>query len=447
LKVRSGRACLKGFVGALTPVLLLFASDTSASAQSVSDYTRGLDPLLQGMLARPQDLETTLRYSVNATAAGDIESAISTYERLLFYNPMLSSVRYELGILYFRLGSYEMARGYFESALQLQDMPADLRGKAEDFIATIDRKLQPDQFSGFAQAGVRYQSNASAGPGAQGVLASGKTFNSRFFAQPDWNGFGSFLVNYSHDFGNQRGDTFEASIAGYDAQQFRLNQFDIGMLELRAGPRFGIFPDGANGLTLKPYLVASGAVLGGAPYYGNVGGGGTVHATLANVAFDPYVEVVQQSFLNSGFYPLASGLSGTLSTAAFQAAGPVYSGLGWQTRLTYAHADDVNASYSYNRYTAELWLPWNFAVPNTTGTWTLTPNAGVSLWAYDMPDPTIDPLNTQRSVEWWVGLNLNIPVWKQFGIGLATQYHVVSSNIAVFSMKDLSFIVGPTLKF
>ncbi|HEX3989739.1 MAG TPA: hypothetical protein VHX39_01070 [Acetobacteraceae bacterium] len=427
--------------------MALVLSGVTASAQSASDVAGNIDPLFQGLLAQPASFDNTLKYGVSATQAGDIESAIGTFEQLLFYNPTLSRVRFELGVLYYRLGSYDMARGYFQSALEMKDISADMRQKADEFLAVIDKKLQPDQFSGFAQAGLRYQTNASAGAGPQPALASGLTFDKRFFAQSDWNGFGAFGLNYSHDFGNQRGDTFEATILGYDAQQFTLHQFDIGLMELRAGPRFAISADGANGATLKPYAIATGAVLADAPYYGGVGGGVTMHANVGNVALDPYVEIVQQSFRNSSFYPLASGLSGTQSTYALAANGPIFAGLDWQSRVAFAHANDVFDPYSYNRYSADVWLPWKFTMAGDSRAWTLTPTAGVSRWLYKAPDPAIDPTTTQHSLEWRVGLGLDVPIWQQFTLGLLVEYRTVSSNVAVFSMHDLAVTAGPALKF
>ena len=191
-----------------------------ATAQVGGDFASNTNPSFQGILARPGDLNNTLQYAASASA-DNIESAIGTYEQLLFYNPSLSRVRFELGVLYYRLGSYEMARGYFDTALKEPDISPELRQRAEDLLAIVDKKLQPDQFSGFVQSGLRYQTNASAGPGPQTALASGRTFNSRFFAQSDWNWFGAFGLNYVHDFEDQNGDTFEASAIGYDAQQFR----------------------------------------------------------------------------------------------------------------------------------------------------------------------------------------------------------------------------------
>ncbi len=119
--------------------------------------------------------------------AGDIESAISTYEQLLFYNPKLSQTRFQLGVLYYELGSYDMARGYLETALQMRDVTPDLQQKIADLLELVDKKLQVDQFSGYAQTGLRWQSNASQGPGSQTTLASA----SPSMAPPNRTGTGS----------------------------------------------------------------------------------------------------------------------------------------------------------------------------------------------------------------------------------------------------------------
>jgi hypothetical protein len=447
LQVRPRRAFLRRFVGALAPIALLALAAVSASAQAPSDFAGNLSPLFQGILARPSDLNNTLQYAASASAE-DIESAIGTYEQLLFYNPTLSRVRFELGVLYFRLGSYEMARSYFQTALQMRDIAPDLRERAEDLIAIIDKKLQVDQYTGYVQTGLAYQTNPGAGPGAQTVLASGRRFNSSFFSKPDWNWFGAFGLNYVHDFEDQNGDTFEASAVGYDAQEFSLHQFDIGLLEVRAGPRFGIPTGNPNTtLSIKPYLVATGAMLADAPYYGGLGGGLTLHTNVGNVALDPYAEIVQQSFRSSSLYPLASGLSGTLSTYGLQASGPLSSGLGWQSRLGYGHANDNYGPYGYDVYAADIWLPWNFSFPGDGRLWTLIPTAGVSRWLYAAPDPNIDPVLTPRSTEWRVGLGLQIPIWKQIVLGTLVQYRADQSNVAAFTMHDLSVSAGPTFKF
>jgi hypothetical protein len=429
------------FAGALAPALMLVLSGPPARAQTTSDL---MSPLFQGILAQPGNLDNTLKYAALAPA-GDVESAISTYEQLLFYNPNLSSVRFELGVLYYRLGSYEMARSYFASAMKMADATPALRQRSKDLIEGIDKKLQPDQLSGFAQTGFRYQTNAALGPAGQTVLASGKLFNNSFTARPDWNWFGAFGVNYVHDFEQQNGNTFEASVVGYDAQQFKLHQFDVGVLELRVGPRFGIPAVGE--LSIKPYFVATGATLADAPYYGGLGGGLTARAKIGDLLLDPYAEIVQQGFRNQTLYPLAAGMNGLLSTVGLQATGPVYSSLSFQSRLTYAHADASFNPFSYNAYVADVWLPWNFSPLNDGRIWTLTPTAGVSWWQYAAPDPTVDPTTTPHILEWRVGLGLEVPIWKLLNLGLLAQYRADVSNIPAFSMRDFNVTGGPILRF
>jgi hypothetical protein len=68
---------------------LLFASTVSVFAQTPSGFGGDLNPLFQGILSRPSDLSNTLQYAALAPSS-DVESAISTYEQLLFYNPKLS---------------------------------------------------------------------------------------------------------------------------------------------------------------------------------------------------------------------------------------------------------------------------------------------------------------------------------------------------------------------
>src|SRR5579871_5755657 len=118
LRIHGWRAFWKRCAGAVAPLALLFAYGLPASAQTPSGFGGDLTPLFQGILNQPADLANTLRYAALAPS-GDVESAISTYEQLLFYNPKSSSVRFELGVLYYRLGSYEMAHEYFSTALQM----------------------------------------------------------------------------------------------------------------------------------------------------------------------------------------------------------------------------------------------------------------------------------------------------------------------------------------
>ena len=178
---------------------------------------------------------------------------------------------------------------------------------------------------------------------------------------------------------------------------------------------------------------------------GGLGGGLTAHAVVANVSLDPYAEIVQQSYRNSALYPLASGLSGTLSTVGVLASGPIAYGLGWQSRVAYAHDDDQFAFDSYNSFAADVWLPWTFSWGGAP--WTVIPTGGVTYWQYGAPDPFVAPLTTAQTTEWRVGLGLEVPIWGKLVFASLVQYRDDTSNVAAFSFRDLSVTFGPMFRF
>ena len=132
-RTRSAAAWRERLVGstiALAVALLLGASVAAAEtgsgeatpetrAQLEAEYNQAFGQ----MLKNPADLDVTFRFAKLATKLGNDEAAISALERMLLFNPDLPRVRFELGVLYFRLGSYDIARSYFTEARDAPDSP------------------------------------------------------------------------------------------------------------------------------------------------------------------------------------------------------------------------------------------------------------------------------------------------------------------------------------
>ena len=70
-------------------VVLLIAFTITALGQSAWDFTKTTDPLFAGVLIHPGSLANTIDYATASATRGDIESAISAFEQLRFYNPRL----------------------------------------------------------------------------------------------------------------------------------------------------------------------------------------------------------------------------------------------------------------------------------------------------------------------------------------------------------------------
>jgi low affinity Fe/Cu permease len=74
---------------------MVVALTATVSAQTGSNFLSNIDPLFAGVLARPGNLDNTIQYAASAAAHGDIESAISAYEQLRFYNSHQGAVTIE----------------------------------------------------------------------------------------------------------------------------------------------------------------------------------------------------------------------------------------------------------------------------------------------------------------------------------------------------------------
>jgi hypothetical protein len=427
------------------------AAEDGGAAGTKAQYAA----LLQRTISHPADLDAAFRYAQMATARGDYEAAIGAYDRMLLHNPRLPRVRLELGALYFRLGAYAEAKGYFDQVLAERGTPPAVREKIEVFLAAMRAGPQAAQkeWSFFAQTGLRYQTNAGFGPDSNFVYALGQNalLAKPFRKRPDWNWFGLSTLGWAHPFANGAG-ALEASLVGYYSKQFQVGRLDLGFLELQFGPRFAL--PWAKGSSIKVYGIGNVATLAGEPFLASAGGG--VSLTLpvsATVTAQPFVEYRNRNFRDSSTYPTADQLTGDLVTTGLIAGGPlpVVKGLSWGARLAY-DANRVPSAFafnSYDRFSVDVLLSYAF-----TASWAgaphqvvVTPQAGYSYAKYARPDPLINPTITRADNEWRLGLGFDVQLWKHVGLSTQIQYDAIQSSVRNFTANDLSFTFGPTVRF
>jgi hypothetical protein len=418
------------------------------------------ETLFQQTLRNPGDLDASFRFAEVASAVGDPEAAIGALERMLFFNPQLARVKLELGVLYFRLGSYEMARSYFNAAVEAPDTPAEVRLRVAQFQSEIDRRLRTTQFSGFYQAGLRYQSNANAGPNGIIVRALGQdaTLSTQFRRQGDWNAFVLGGGRFIYDFGNQRGDVFEADAIGYYSKQFSIERLDTGLIEVQAGPRFALLPDAWPGSSIKPYLVAGAISLGSASYMRAWGAGVTLAFPFAYALVEPGYEVRQRDYDNSTNYPTAKDQSGRFQSGYLRMSGPLYAFgatlVRWQLRGA-LNVQEARAPFTgsranaYRQWTVDLALPWEFEatfLPQTRR-WTVSPFVGFSRSTFDEPNPIVDPVVARKDREWRVGAGFDMPLTDMIGIAGLISYTHVNSSLPNYEIRNFTVSLGPTGRF
>jgi tetratricopeptide (TPR) repeat protein len=423
----------------------------ASMAWSCLAFGQGQPDLYQRVLNDPSNVQLTIQYAEQAKQRGDYEAAISAYERLLLFNPALSQLKYELGQLYFELESYAVARTYFEASIAAPNTPVNLQDGAKAYIAEIDRRLSPNRYRVYLHSGLRYQSNANAGPGSDLVRLGGQPANlagTSFASRPDWNAFGLGVLEYEHDFGNARGDSFEASLAGYYAKQFEVSRVDLGAAELQAGPRFALFPETILGATTKIYGIVNGFTLGDDPYLRTLGGGVSVRwKSSPTLVFDSAFEYRNRKYFDSTDYPNASQQTGDLYTFATSGTGRLYGPVRWLFRTGYDWNSSGFEFWSYKRPFVDVGLSNPVLMPWFNRSWLFTAYAGLSKTSYSQPDPSVDPAITREDREWHLGLNIDADLAWNVGMRLNLYYQNNDSNLETFAYKNFAVSFGPTIRF
>jgi Tetratricopeptide repeat len=428
-------------------------SQPPAPPSTTEEKRIAADLLFKRLLIKPDDLDAGFRYADLEAELGDYEAAIGALERMLYYSPNLPRVKLQLGVLYFHLRSYEMARNYFEAVLNAPDLPPDVETEVQTYIAAVDKAVAINQFSVNGQFGLAYQTNANAGPNSPNVLALGQNalLSPQFQKTADWNAFGLVTAHDFYDFNDQRGDGWESDLIAYYAQQFRVTRLDLGLVELHTGPRIGIGDYG--GLTVHPYAIGNVLTLGGANYL-NTGGAGVSLNWPVNeyVTLTPGVEFRNRWFYNSDNYPTAAGQSGGQWIGFALGSGllsPAW-GLSWQGRVSYTDSNASYGPYAFHDLSIDFGLPYSFAAPafaHTGSLWTFTPSAGFSYTPYLEPDPIVSSTITRTDRQWRVAGVLDATFYKNLGFTLQVQYLRTYSTISNYSLSDFLVAGGPTFHF
>ena len=448
----------EAFRGAATALAVFFclaspegALAQSAAASSAAASNPEYQALFRRMYANPQDMDATFRFAELAARLGDYEAAIGALERVLLYNPNLARVKVELGQLYLRIGGIEVAHSYFEQAIATPGATPEVQAAAQQLLSSGTTAAAPTGFSLYVNSGMRYQSNASSGSSAALIRSFGDLtpLNGRFTKAPDWNYFTLATAGYTHDLGG--GVAAEYNLFGYYAKQLTLSRFDLGVVELQAGPRIAIPSAFFSDASVKVYGIGTVSWLAEDPYYSGAGVGVSSRFTFAETRFEPSYEYRDRDFKNSDLYTTTFQQTGVLQVAALNADSKFF-GQAWFARVSGGWNRTDNAIFdfnSYDRLTADIALPMPYSLNWWGRDWqfVFTPTAGFSLTDYQRPNPTIDKSITREDREWHVGAALDMQVYGSWGIRTYVQYAETSSTLPNFEFSNFSVSVGPTFRF
>jgi tetratricopeptide (TPR) repeat protein len=404
-------------------------AQTAAEVSSDAELQKAYDDAFAAMMADPENLDKTFEFAGLAAKKGDLEGAISALERMLFVNPDLPRVKLELGVLYFRLGSYETARAYLQGALEANP-PPEVQTRAQSFLNEIDRQASVHRITGSIYAGFRGQSNASAAPAGGSTVTTvfgPSTLSSQSGKKGDFNLFAAANAQYTYDFQDQNQDTFEVTGSFYSARQWHLTAFNLTFLEFTAGPRVPIptawLWDGGT-MSIRPYAIYDYIDLHDDYYYRAPGAGFEVLTQVQpGTVLQVNYEVRDKHFKNTALLQTADNQTGREMLVRGQLTQTITDQLAALLAASYADVAAQGDSFApadqaYHYYDYTLGLSYSFDPPFmvTELPWNVTATATHAFYIYRQPDPTIDPNDTRFDRDWRFAFVGSVPINDEFTV-------------------------------
>jgi hypothetical protein len=426
---------------------------TTPTAAGQSDLEREYDAAFQEMLKQPANLDVLFKFATVASKTGDLEGAISALERMLLVNADLPRVRLELGVLYFRLKSYEVARTYLEGALRSPNVPPEVRNRAEQFLAQIVSQQKRSHFAGEVFQGFRYQSNANLGPATSTVRLFGQAanLNQQGLGAADWGSVTTAVVRHVYDFGTQDKAALETAFTGYVNRQFTQSQANVSLIDLTTGPRFQVFDGVFEDVTVKPLGTFGAIWVNDTPYYVSYGGGLEVNTMVSDRLRNVSTAIWRKhDHGDTSYLPTNSLFKGTEYTFntvfPFQLT-PIVSLFGSGSAQRYQTDQAPWQSYSLWGFGGGMSFRFPDPVLKTGLPWIVALTGSAQWWHYDAPDVVVDPTAYRDQRDVIFNVSLAVPFDDRTTFTLSGGRFVRQASIVNYAFENNNFMFGISWRF
>lgn len=433
---------------AMCALMLASGGGSAQTPSSPADPRARQVDLFKALSEDPANLELMFAYAIASLQVEDYEAAISTLERMLFYNPDLSRVKLELAVAYYRLGVYDIARLHFESVLA-DEPPQDVVDRIAPFLSEIENRTALHRVSGFVEAGAVYSSNANFGPpdrevkaeffpGGIGLLSEDSDEAADFGARLNAN------VTHRYDLLRANDDAWITSL-DYNGVRYRTESAgDLDAVRLSTGPRLAA-DDEAYGKKVRPSVGVSYVRSAGDDLYVGGTAGVEVSETLGpELAAYGGASVEWRTFFNDredfdGLYASAfGGFSITPNkTVSYDLAVLARTD---RTEESFNANTEVGVRISASRVVdlSESLDADLFALP-----WRLSAFGQAGQRYFDQPDPLIDADLSRKDTDIRVGGRVLAPLSSAIAASADVSYYRRTSNIRNFDLRN--FEVGLSL--
>lgn len=234
----------------------------AAQDNDLSDLRALQAEQFDALYQRPDDLKLMFTYALTSIRLKDYEAAISTFDRMLIFDPNQPRVVVELAAAYFRIGSYPIARFYFTNALEDPNTPPELIPRINEFMNVIDTRTRKSYFTGTIGLSSIVTTNANKGPddvkfelfdpntnSFEGAFAIDQEDTS----QSDVGFSASAQISHFYDLGGTNEDHWRSDLALFTSRFASTSSGAVDVLLLRTGPRLAL-DDERFGLKGRPFV-------------------------------------------------------------------------------------------------------------------------------------------------------------------------------------------------
>lgn len=430
---------------------LLLAFSHGAAAQLVEDNAE-LQAAFEAMIADPDNVGLAIEYASLATELGDYETAIGALERILIISPDLPTVRADLGVLYFRLHSYPMARQHLQRALASGRLSPGQTQRAQRILAALDDTGERHAFGGRITAGFRYQSNANSGPDSDVVRAAGLdvVLDDDFRERDDGDFFAISRLTHSYDFKRQNYFSWDSDAFLFVNRQFDVDDIDALTVEVTTGPRWQPLPVQWKGLSVRPHLVAN-YVMRGDDRLSNVYGAGVdvVYANERRYRITGQFQHRQRDFNQTAERPFLNereGHENYLAVDARYLLRPNMTLYGRLDVLDRAASADFNDSLEIGAL-ARLDYAYDSPFGLLPGRWRAYVTGGYRSVDYDAPNARVDPLVARNDDVWRFSVGNAFPITGRWQANAEVSGLFADSNLPNFERENISASINLTYWF
>ena len=440
---------LKASLSAFAIVASLFANGATAQqiaglgddkvalrAEQKEIFTRMFDD--------PDNLELMFQYALVSIQLEDLEAAISTLERMLIYNKDLPRVHMELGAAYYRLGSYQTSKYYFNNVLAFDNVPPQVVGKAKEFLRAIEQRTQKNAITATISTGIAYSSNATLGPNDPAIQLFGQpaVLGADFLEGDDVAVRTAASLSLFNDLDQPDADFWRTDFSVFSLNYLDETASDIDSLLIRTGPRLSL-DDQQFGPKIRPFLELDHVRSGNDPLYVTASVGAEYTDTLsdtlsifgsARAGLRNYIDGLEST-------PGEDDLDGevlrmTVGAAYIPADDLVLRGAAFVERV-FAH-EDANSSLELT-LRASATYSYDSGVDFAGRLWTLTGFAQASYRTFDDPNVLLVGLGgTQErdDVDLRVGLRHTFHLQDGLWFAVDADYLRRDSNFAQFDIDN-----------